>query len=512
MADTDTAARRQRGRWFRRFSRAGRMLNPVGLGTVGFLVVLLVSNCLGGHKEMAGIAGATVSQPASQEPTIEPTSAVVTEPSPVPSFTPMPYLRVPVDYPTIQAAIDAAQDGDLVVVSPGTYVENLDFQGKNITVRSGDPQSAEVVAATILDGGGRGSVVTFEGGETTAAILSGFTITNGSGSIYLRSSAQSKGDARQFCNEGVFGSPEEQRICGGGIVVHGSSPTIEGNVISGNKATHGGGGIFVRSESSPIISNNQITDNEAGGGGGVFVTDHSSPTIEGNTIGNNRAENGGGILVDWGSAPTIRDNTVEDNRSQLAGGILVFNHSSAAITHNTITENKATGGGGGGIFVGAASDLTLEGNEFSGNEGAFGGAIFAELSSSLKVRDNTFTQNVTGSFGGAIDLSSGCSAEILDNVFRANVGRYGGGLCVTGSAFVTLSGNVFAGNEGEYGGGIYVKEDAIAIAVGNDFQGNRAEEQGGAIWASLNSKLVLRDPDDNRYQANQPDDIYRAPD
>lgn len=519
MANPKTAARQPRrqsplkARRPRSSARDGIVPGLLGIGVLGFFVVLLAANCSSGQKEAAATAPAAGSKPASQEPTSRPTPAVVAEPSPVPTSTPVPCLRVPADYPTIQAAIDAAQNGDLVVVSPGTYVENLDFRGKDMTVRSSDPQSAEIVATTILDGGGRGSVVTFQGGETTAAILSGFTITNGSGTIYLKSSAQDEGDARQFCNKGIFGSPEEKRTCGGGIVVHGSSPTIEGNILTGNKVNHGGGGIFVRSASSPIIRNNQITSNEAGGGGGIFVTDHSSPTIEGNNIGGNRAENGGGIAVDWGSSPTIQGNTIENNQSQVAGGILVFNHSSAAITDNTIAANRATGGGGGGILVGAASDLILEGNEFGRNEAAFGGGLFAELASSLKVTSNTFTENVSGSFGGAIDLTGGSSAEIVDNVFRGNRSIHGGGgLCVIGRAFATVKGNLFAGNEGSYGAAIHAKEEAIAIVVGNEFQGNLAQAQGGAVWVSLDSKLVLREPDDNHYRANQPDDIYRSPD
>ncbi len=68
-------------------------------------------------------------------------------------------IQIPKDFPTIQAGIDAAVDGDEVVVAPGTYVENIDFFGKAITVRSTDPNDAGVVLNTIIDGGGAGSVV-----------------------------------------------------------------------------------------------------------------------------------------------------------------------------------------------------------------------------------------------------------------------------------------------------------------------------------------------------------------
>jgi len=79
-------------------------------------------------------------------------------------------------YTSIQAAIDAAADsGDEIEVAPGTYYENINFQGKAVIVRSQD------VATTIIDGGGLGSVVTFNSGENSFSVLDGFTITNGDG-------------------------------------------------------------------------------------------------------------------------------------------------------------------------------------------------------------------------------------------------------------------------------------------------------------------------------------------
>ncbi|MBW8036619.1 MAG: DUF1565 domain-containing protein, partial [Planctomycetes bacterium] len=77
---------------------------------------------------------------------------------------------------TIQRAIGLCDDGDTVHVAEGTYYENINFGGKNITVTSTDPNDADVVANTII--AGLVSVVTFEGGEDPNCTLSGFTITS----------------------------------------------------------------------------------------------------------------------------------------------------------------------------------------------------------------------------------------------------------------------------------------------------------------------------------------------
>ena len=151
-------------------------------------------------------------------------------------------IRVPTNFPTIQGAINAAVDGDTVLVAPGTYVENINFNGKAITVTS--EQGPEV---TIIDGNKITAVVVFNSGEGLTSALSGFAIRNGATAVF------------------------PSLPYGGGVYLQGSSPTIVGNRITNNDATIGGG-IYVYA-GSPLIQGNRIENNRsfAGFGGGIAV-------------------------------------------------------------------------------------------------------------------------------------------------------------------------------------------------------------------------------------------------
>jgi predicted outer membrane repeat protein len=124
---------------------------------------------------------------------------------------------VPGQYSTIQAAIEAAQPGDKVVVAPGVYTgagnRDLDFGGKLITVQGSNPDDPNVVAATVIDCENSGRAFYFHSGETSAAAVTGLTITNGYADY------------------------------GGAVYCDGGSPTISKCTFSGNAATLDGGAI-----------------------------------------------------------------------------------------------------------------------------------------------------------------------------------------------------------------------------------------------------------------------------
>lgn len=98
-------------------------------------------------------------------------------------------IHVPSEAPTIQIAISKAAPFDTIIVAPGEYFEAISFGGKVITVQSSNPNDPFVVAATIINAGGLGSVVTFSGGEDQVnTVLDGFTVTGGTIGIDAHSS------------------------------------------------------------------------------------------------------------------------------------------------------------------------------------------------------------------------------------------------------------------------------------------------------------------------------------
>lgn len=177
-------------------------------------------------------------------------------------------LHVPTAFPTLQAAIDAADDGDEVRVAPGLYTERIDFRGKAIAVVGSGPSS-------VLDGAGAGPVVTFASGEGPASILDSFTVTGGDAPM------------------------------GGGVLIMGSSPTVRRNVISENAAAMRGSGIYIEgANAAPHVHNNLVVYNRhSAADPHAIQVSNASPRIENNTIVRN--DSNGILLAGTGIATVV---------------------------------------------------------------------------------------------------------------------------------------------------------------------------------------------------------------
>jgi hypothetical protein len=250
-------------------------------------------------------------------------------------------------FATIQHGIDVASHGDTVLVHPGTYKENINFRGKNITVGSlfvitGDE---EHIQQTVIDGDRQGHVVTFAGGEDTLAELSGFTITNG----YAQGAS-----APETHGGGVF--------CwsSGGVI---SGPTLTHLKVSGNEAVEEGGGLYF-ALCSPVIQDVSVTDNHAYGGGGMRFS-YGSPTLENVIVVGNSAGHGGGLHFYHADA-TVTNALIADNSVSEKGGGMVFDGCSPTFVDVTVVGNS-TAGHGGGLNVSYMSQPTLVNSIVWGN-------------------------------------------------------------------------------------------------------------------------------------------------
>jgi len=209
-----------------------------------------------------------------------------------------------ISYPfsTIERGIYVTTYTDTVIVKPGIYNENINLTGDwGITLTSTDPNDPNIVASTVIDGGGNGAVVTF---NNDCSVLTGFTITNGytdgsGGGIYCNGQCEDTAPTISHClitrnSAGV----------GGGISCYNSSPMISHCTIADNWAYNWcGGGIYCYNEQvwyTPTISHCLIIGNSAEGGGGICSIGGNT-TVSHCDISSNNAGGGGGILCAAGN-------------------------------------------------------------------------------------------------------------------------------------------------------------------------------------------------------------------
>jgi parallel beta-helix repeat protein/predicted outer membrane repeat protein len=441
-------------------------------------------------------------------------------------------LRVPGSFATIQEAIDATTNGDIVTVANGTYSgagnRDLDFDGKAITVRS-----AKGAAKCTINCGGsetephRGFI--FESGENENSIVDGFTITNG-----YRTGGPLAGS-------------------GGAIYCSGASPTIRNCVITGNIAIGddtAGGGITCRDQSAAVIENCTITNNQAGEHGGgircsesnviirncvisdnVGTRDNSwgggisifncRPEITSCTISNNTAEkDGGGIYSSQGVGPivtecTMQDNvagnrgggafcnlntgttitgcTVQDNVSEWVSGGLCFYNSDPNVIDCVIQENLADFGGG--IYANDCT-ITVRGCEVLQNMAteSSGGGMYFEYSNAI-VEDTLIQNNTTVDQGGGINYYEYQGPATLQMNRCRIIGNTaegdGGGLRIASTDLAQFTNTLIAGNDSEdSGGGAYISVSNAEFRNCTLF-GNRCEGSGGGIFSTwTNVSLV----------------------
>lgn len=274
-------------------------------------------------------------------------------------------LTVPTGYPTIQAAIDAAESGDEVLVVGGLYSENLRFWGKAILVRAIDGPSL-----TRIESASPGSVVRFSDGETAQTVLRGFTLAGGTGHAGLN---------------------------GGGISISNASPTIESCRIEDNTASNGAGIAVSGALAAPTFRDCEVLNNQA-------------------------VLSGGGLAVD-GGVVVLEDCHFEGNHAGLAGGGFSVQQSTGSqFSGCSFVGNTSTSRGGGGTALNGGIDLDR--CRFEANESALGAGLFVQgavVSASFTI----WFANTSSALGAAIRGEGGASLSLFRCTITGNAADVG---------------------------------------------------------------------------------------
>ena len=311
-------------------------------------------------------------------------------------------IHVPAEYPTVQAGIDAASDGDTVLVASGTYAgpgnRDIDFGGRNIVVRSEAGPDSTVIDC---EESGRGFV--FASGEDSTAVLDGFTVTNavadsGAGILCIGGSSPTLLHLNLVGNRGR----------GGGLLSHTSSPHLRDCLLSGNyNELDKGGGVYcvdsqLRMERVEIRENWSEPDFPAEGGG-LYLED-SEVILDSVTVSGNKSDMRGGGLYCAGSSLLVRNADFSGNDSGSDGGAMHCYACSLSIVSSAFTGNSAVWGSGGALSL-AYCRGAIESSSFDSSVAMMGsgGAIFCTDCSELSLAWTRFHDNYA-SGGGAISL------------------------------------------------------------------------------------------------------------
>lgn len=380
-------------------------------------------------------------------------------------------------YTSIQAAIDASSDGDVISIAEGTYQEaNVDPGGRAIHL-IGEVDAGGAPLA-VIDGTGNHRCLRFISGETASTVIENLVVTNGSS------------------------------FHGGGINCVGSSPRFVNCIITDNRSNNSkGGGLYV-DDGRPTLVDCVVSFNRAafnGTGGGVYATATSGPTFtdclfEGNQAEGGNLHNTGGAIWCGGGELVVSGCTFRANSARHGLGIHAFDGASLTVTASVFEHHKYQYADGGGINL-ADSTCTLVDSRFESNDSQNGSAIHLR-GSVLEVSSCVFEANGHEDFTGngqsdpyaTIDADLACTITIAASTFHDNRGRFNGGIEV-GRSILALADCAFTANWGGHGGALGTWEcDSVEI-VGCSFDGNSSTSGGGAIQTDSSDHLLIEDCD-----------------
>lgn len=446
-------------------------------------------------------------------------------------------LWVPTNYPTIQAAVNAASSGDDVIVLPGTYFENVVIGSCQVTLRSSQGAAVTTIDGSQFTDPNAASVIRVAGLATSGTRIEGFTLTGGAGTlvpasgelvgggICVESPSVTVVDCVITANSAV--STTGTAGHGGGVYAGGFSFTATGNTITDNLAKGTGdcfgGGICVAALNATITQNgfesnvaegSYVFAHGGGGVGGGLGCDGATGTIDGNDFSENWAKvaasayrsGWGGGIGSHGSTLLISNNVLEDNHCYGTGGGIAMDHGASSygdILDNTVDGNEAQSAGG--IHAGPA---LISGNSVTHNWTNWGhcGGISGGTGSQAQIVDNTISENAAYAGAGGV----GNCNHVVGNVIRFNTANgNAGGVSLAGGGGPCRDNEVY-GNQAQEGAGIDIGDNAYTscMVTDNHVYANIAAVNGGGIRMSWGAATLVGNLVHDNYAGQRGGGLY----
>jgi T5SS/PEP-CTERM-associated repeat protein len=406
------------------------------------------------------------------------------------------------DFNNIQAAVDAASDGDEIIVMPGTYTgegdEVVNILGKSLSIiGTGEPE------ATIIDGEDSRRVFYCQSDSIFNVWLEGFTIQRGrntfGGGLYSENANLNLSDCLVINNNAYRTS--EGGGDGGGILCQSGTLTADTCTFSYNRYSANGGGIRLVTATTSgnitncIFSENTQSGNEWGGGGAIFAD--GEIYIENCTFLNNSTmKQGGGVCLNATASGLILNSTFESNEAYGGGGTggnggkfghggAVFSNHSASVTNCSFTNNVARASGG--AFSGRG---TLQYCTFTGNNAAVGGAVGGApptapptiIQECLFDNNSAGTEVVWGGWGGAVYTGGLIENCVFVNNYGHNANTWSLGGAVYSNA-ATINNSMFCSNYAQTENNIYGSYESN---IDNYFYENCNDTPSVSEWINPN--------------------------
>ncbi|MGD8397123.1 MAG: right-handed parallel beta-helix repeat-containing protein [Candidatus Eiseniibacteriota bacterium] len=447
-------------------------------------------------------------------------------------------LRVPTDHATIQAAIDAAADGDTVLVAAGVFTgagnTNLVLAGKDLTLRGAGGDGG---SPTVIDCEGHGRALELLDGVTRRTVIEGIDFRNG-GDVELGGAIHID-PARPTLRDCTF---EGNQAEGGGAlhVAAMGSATLERCRFERNLARHGAaigllgdsllatGCTFTGNDPGTLPAAAVVDENGAAdmrlvdcvftGNAGTAVTARSAnvalvrcelragagpavrilggaPCLAGCTFASNLGDGVIlGVMPDGATPERVPASAERVGRARARGRLTdcLFSANAgaglraAAASVDSIVRCVFDSNDGTGLVWNAGTPVAVAHCEFAGNAAsgiAVGGGAAADVTD-CKVSDNQATAgDAHDGHGGGLIVLSGGTARIERCAVTGNVAASrGGGVCCEAGSTLELTASVVAANRSAAGGGLFL-DAAQATVIGCTLHGNRSTDgAGGGIW------------------------------